>query len=201
MIIGLTGGIGSGKTTVAALFAQKGAFVIDTDVIARDVVQSDSPVLEAIRREFGDEIIRSDGELDRTALARIIFGDEAKRTRLNQLTHPEILKRVLAIIGAQPSDAIIVVVVPLLFESGFDRSCDRSVAVVASPDLRRHRLQERDGLSVSEVEARMLAQLPDAEYEKRADIIIRNEDNLTALGREVDRAWQTITVATRAESG
>ena len=201
MIIGLTGGIGSGKTTVAALFAQRGAFVIDTDLIARDVVKSDSPVLEAIRREFGDEIIRPDGELDRTSLARIIFGDEAKRTRLNQLTHPEILKRVLAIIGAQPSDAIVVVVVPLLFESGFDRSCDRSVAVVASPELRRHRLQERDGLSVSEVEARMRAQLPDTEYEKRADIIIRNEDNLTALGREVDRAWQTITGAARAESG
>jgi dephospho-CoA kinase len=195
MIIGLTGGIGSGKTTVAALFAQRGAFVIDTDVIAREIVQSDSPVLEAIRQEFGDEIILPDGSLDRPALARIIFGNEAKRTKLNQLTHPEILKRVLAIIGAQPSESIIVVVVPLLFESGFDRSCDRSVAVIASPELRRHRLQERDGLSVSEVEARMRTQLPDAEYEKRADIVVRNEDNLTALGREVDRAWQTITGA------
>jgi dephospho-CoA kinase len=201
MIIGLTGGIGSGKTTVAALFAQKGAFVIDTDLIAREVVQTDSPILEAIQREFGDEVIRSDGELDRTALARIIFADDAKRAKLNALTHPEILKRVLALIGAQPPDAIIVVVVPLLFESGFDRSCDRSVAVVASPELRRHRLQERDGLSVSEVEARMRAQLPDAEYEKRADIVIRNEDNLTALGREVDRAWLTLTGAARAESG
>jgi dephospho-CoA kinase len=200
MIIGLTGGIGSGKTTVAALFAQKGAFVIDTDLIARDVVQSDSPMLEAIRREFGDGVIRADGTLDRAALARVIFGDERKRAKLNALTHPEILKRVLAIIGAQPAGAIIVVVVPLLFESGFDRSCDRSVAVVASPELRRHRLQERDGLSVGEVEARMRAQLPDAEYEKRADIIIRNESNLTALGREVDRAWQTITGASRTES-
>jgi len=200
MIIGLTGGIGSGKTTVAALFAQKGALVIDTDVIARDVVQSDSPVLEAIRREFGDDVILSDGSLDRTALARIIFGDEAKRAKLNALTHPEILKRVLAIIGAQPVESIIVVVVPLLFESGFDGSCNRSIAVIASPELRRHRLQERDGLSVSEVEARMRAQLPDAEYEKRADIVIRNDDNLTALGREVDRAWQAISAA-RAASG
>jgi len=200
MIIGLTGGIGSGKTTVAALFAQKGALVIDTDVIARDVVQSDSPVLEAIRREFGDDVILSDGALDRTALARIIFGDEAKRAKLNALTHPEILKRVLAIIGAQPVESIIVVVVPLLFESGFDGSCNRSIAVIASPELRRHRLQERDGLSVSEVEARMRAQLPDAEYEKRADIVIRNDDNLTALGREVDRAWQAISAA-RAASG
>lgn len=192
MIIGLTGGIGAGKTTVAALLASKGAFVVDTDVIARDVVVPASPALEAIRREFGDAVIRRDGTLDRPALARIIFGDEAKRNKLNELTHPEILKRVLAIIGAQPADTIIVAVVPLLFESGFDRSCDQTVAVVASPDIRRARLQERDGVSGSEIESRMKAQLPDAEYERRAGIIIRNEGNLTALGREVDRAWETL---------
>lgn len=192
MIIGLTGGIGAGKTTVAALMAQKGAFVIDTDVIARDVVGPASPALEAIRREFGEELILPDGSLDRQALARIIFGDDAKRVKLNQLTHPEILKRVLAIVGTKPPDAIIVAVVPLLFESAFDRSCDKTVAVVASPELRRLRLQERDGISGTEVEARMRAQLPDAEYERRAGIVIRNEGNLTALGREVDRAWEKI---------
>ncbi len=192
MIIGLTGGIGSGKTTVAALLAQKGAFVIDTDVIAREVVEPNNPALEAIRREFGDRVIRPDGTLDRAALARIIFGDENKRSKLNELTHPEILKRVLAIVGTQPADAIIVAVVPLLFESGFDRSCDQTVAVVASPELRRARLQERDGISGSEIEARMKAQLPDAEYERRAGVVIRNEGNLTALGREVDRAWETL---------
>ncbi|HEV2038047.1 MAG TPA: dephospho-CoA kinase [Candidatus Eremiobacteraceae bacterium] len=193
MIIGLTGGIGSGKTTVAALFAQKGALVIDTDLIARDVVNTGSPVLESIRREFGDKVILVDGTLDRQALARIIFSDEAMRVKLNALTHPEILKRVLAIIGAQPPGATIVVVVPLLFESGFERSCDRSVAVIAPPEMRRKRLQDRDGLSGSDVEARMRAQLPPGEYERRADVIIRNDDNLTALGREVDRAWEKLT--------
>ena len=197
MIIGLTGGIGAGKTTVAALMAQKGAFVVDTDLIARDVVEPNSPALEAIRREFGDAVLRADGTLDRPALARIIFGDESKRAKLNELTHPEILKRVLAIIGAQPADAIIVAVVPLLFESGFDRSCDQTVAVVASPEIRRARLQERDAISGSEVEARMKAQLPDAEYERRAGVLIRNEGNLTALGREVDRAWETLTSKAR----
>jgi dephospho-CoA kinase len=195
MIIGLTGGIGSGKTTVAALFAKKGAFVVDTDVIAREVVLPESPALEAIQREFGDGVIKADGSLDRPALARIIFGDEAKRAKLNELTHPEILKRVLAIIGAQPAGAIIVTVVPLLFESGFDRSCDKTVAVVASPGLRRARLQERDGITGTEVEARMRAQLPDAEFERRAEIVIRNEENLTALGREVDRAWDKLVGA------
>lgn len=197
MIIGLTGGIGAGKSTVAALLEQKGAFVVDTDLIARDVVAPQSPALEAIRREFGDGVIRPDGTLDRAALGRIIFGDEAKRNKLNELTHPEILKRVLAIVGAQPADTIIVAVVPLLFESGFDRSCNQTVAVVASPEIRRARLQERDGTTGSEIEARMKAQLPDAEFERRAGVVIRNEGNLTALGREVDRAWDTLVGAAK----
>ena len=192
MIVGLTGGIGSGKTTVAAMFAQRGAQVIDTDVIAREIVQRPSAVLDQIRAEFGSTVIRADGSLDRPALARIIFADDKQRTKLNHITHPEILKRVLAHITAQPPGAVVVVVVPLLFESGFDHSCDRSVAVVASPDVRRSRLQERDGISGTDVEARMRAQLPDAEYERRADIVIRNEENLTALGREVDRAWEKL---------
>lgn len=199
MIIGLTGGIGSGKTTVAALLAQKGAFVIDTDIIAREVMQPSGPLLATVRREFGDGVIREDGELDRPALARIIFSDDAKRTRLNEITHPEILKRVLAIIGTQPPSAMIVVVVPLLFESGFEHSCDRVIVVLAPPELRRQRLQERDGISSSGVEARMRAQLPASEYEQRADIIIRNDGNLTALGREVDRAWEKlVSSASRA---
>jgi dephospho-CoA kinase len=195
MIIGLTGGIGSGKTTVAALLAKKGAFVIDTDVIAREVVEPNSPALEAIQREFGDHVIRADGTLDRAALARLIFGDETKRIKLNELTHPEILKRVLALMGTQPPEALVVAVVPLLFESGFDRSCDHTVAVVAPPDVRRARLQERDGISGTEVEARMKAQLPDGEYERRAEHVIRNEGNLTALGREVDRLWEALAAA------
>lgn len=192
MIVGLTGGIGSGKTTVAALFAQKGAFVIDTDVIAREVVAAPSPLVDGIRSEFGDAVIDSDGHIDRPALARIIFTDEHKRLRLNQLMHPEILKRVLAAIGTQSPSTVIVVVVPLLFESEFESNCDRVVAVIAPPDLRRQRIAERDGLTGTEIEARMRAQLPETEYERRADIIVRNDGNLTALGREVDKAWEKI---------
>lgn len=192
MIVGLTGGIGSGKTTVAALFAQKGAFVIDTDVIAREVVAPPSPLVEVIRREFGDAVIGTDGHVDRPALARIIFGNEQKRLRLNQLMHPAILKRVLSAIGTQSPSTVIVIVVPLLFESEFESNCDRVVAVIAPPDLRRQRIAERDGLTGTEIEARMRAQLPEAEYERRADVIVRNEGNLTALGREVDKAWEKI---------
>lgn len=193
MIVGLTGGIGSGKTTVAALFAQKGAFVIDTDAIAREIVAAPSPLFDVIRQEFGENVIGADGQLDRPALARIIFNDEHKRARLNQLTHPEILKRVLGAIGTQPHSTIVVVVVPLLFESEFASNCDRVVAVVAPPDVRRQRIAERDGLTGTEIEARMRAQLPESEYERRSDIIVRNEGNLTALGREVDKAWDQLT--------
>jgi dephospho-CoA kinase len=193
VIVGLTGGIGSGKTTVAALFAQKGAFIIDTDALAREVVRPPSPQLQAIRAEFGSEIIGADGQLERDALARIIFSDERKRAKLNELMHPEILKRVLGLIGSQPPSKVVVVVVPLLFESNFERNCDRVVAVVAPPDLRRQRIAERDGLTGSEIEARMRTQLPESEYERRADVIVRNDGNLTALGHEVDRAWEKIT--------
>jgi dephospho-CoA kinase len=193
MIVGLTGGIGSGKTTVAALFGQKGAFVIDTDEIAREVVRPPSSLLQTLRAEFGESVVGDDGQLDRNALARMIFSDERKRTRLNQLMHPEILKRVLSLIGTQPPNRVVVVVVPLLFESNFESNCDRVVAVIAPPDIRRQRIAERDGLTGSDIEARMRAQLPDAQYEQRADILVRNDGNLTALGHEVDRAWEKIS--------
>jgi dephospho-CoA kinase len=192
LIVGLTGGIGSGKTTVAALFAQKGAVVIDTDIIARDVVAAPGPLLDAVRHAFGDAVIGPDGRLDRPALARLIFSDEAKRNKLNELMHPAILKRVLSAIGAAPPGAVVVVVVPLLFEARFEGNCDHVVAVVASPELRRQRIAERDGLTGTEIEARMRAQLPESEYEKRADILVRNDGNLTSLGREVDAAWKKI---------
>jgi dephospho-CoA kinase len=192
LIVGLTGGIGSGKTTVAALLAQKGAVVIDTDVIAREIVATPGPLLDAVRQEFGDVVIGPDGRLDRPALARVIFNDESKRNKLNALMHPAILKRVLSGISAAPAGSVVVVVVPLLFEARFEVNCDRVVAVVAPPELRRQRIAERDGLSGTEIEARMRAQLPESEYEKRADIVVRNEGNLTALGREVDKAWEKI---------
>lgn len=192
MIVGLTGSIGSGKSTVAALLAQKGAVIVDTDVIAREVVEPPSPVLDAIRGAFGPEVLLPDGRLDRAALARLVFEDEARRARLNELTHPAILKRVLSIIGSQPPEVVVVAVVPLLFESGFERNCDCVVAVTAPPDVRRARLQERDGLTASQIAARMRAQLPDEEYRVRADIVIENDSTLTALGREVDRAWEAV---------
>ncbi len=189
MIIGLTGGIGAGKSAVADLFKREGAVVIDTDVIAREVVVPPSPVLDALAAEFGSTIIQADGTLDRRALAAAVFGDLGRETKLNAITHPAIRARTLALIEAQPPDAVVVVVVPLLFQSGFARYSDRTISVIAPADVRRRRLLARDGASESEIDARMAAQLPDAEYERRADVVIRNTGDVAALEREFAAAW------------
>jgi dephospho-CoA kinase len=192
VIIGLTGGIGAGKSTVAAMLAELGASVIDTDAIAREVVQPPSPVLDAIKAEFGPGVINPDGTLKRDELGRLVFADAAKRKRLNELTHPAILKATLERIAAQPREATIVVVVPLLFESGFERNCDAVIAVTAGAAIRRARIAARDGLKPEEIEARLLAQLPDAEYDRRATIAVRNDGDKETLRRQVAQAWEKI---------
>jgi len=192
MIVGLTGAIGAGKSTVARLLAERGAIVVDTDAIARAVVEPPSPLLDSIARIFGPEMIGPGGRLDRARLARKVFADDEQRRRLNELFHPEILKRTLAEIGRHPSSAIVVVVVPLLFESDFERNCQVTVAVVASADARRRRVLERGGITEEDAAARMRTQLPDDEYARRAQIVIANEGDFQALEREVSAAWQKI---------
>jgi dephospho-CoA kinase len=194
VVIGLTGGIGSGKSTVAALLAKRGARIVDTDEVAREVVQPGSPVLDAISYEFGQDVLASNGTLDRTALARIVFADPRKRELLNQLTHPAIRSRTLELIDDPRSDEVVVVVVPLLFETGFDAQCDRTIAVVADPDVRRTRAAARDAVSEESVAARISAQLSDEEYEGRADHIIRNDGDQEHLARQIEKLWPKLTV-------
>src|ERR1700681_194138 len=146
MIIGLTGGIGAGKSAVADFFSRKGATIIDTDRIAREVVAPPSPVLDALVAEFGPGILRADGTLDRAALARAAFGDRDRESRLNQITHPAIRERTLAAMRALPASAMVVVVVPLLLQSGFDSYCDQVVSVVAPRAQRVERAMLRDGI-------------------------------------------------------
>jgi dephospho-CoA kinase len=189
MIIGLTGGIGAGKSAVADFFSRNGATIIDTDRIARDVVAPPSPVLDTLVAEFGPGILRADGTLDRTALAGVVFGDRERESRLNQITHPAIRERTLTAMREHPASAVVVVVVPLLFQSGFDTYCDQVVSVVAPRAQRAERAMRRDGITKDQVEKRMAAQLSDEEYEKRADIVIRNDGDLDALERAVDEAW------------
>lgn len=192
MIIGLTGGIGAGKSAVADFFSRKGATIIDTDVIAREVVQPPSAVLDALAAEFGVAILKPDGSLDRTALAAAVFGDRQREARLNELTHPAIRARTIDAMTALPESAMVVVVVPLLSQSGFDALCDCVVSVVAPRALRMKRVMHRDGISGAHVEDRMAAQLSDAEYEQRADIVIHNEGDLAALESACVEAWSEL---------
>jgi len=146
-------------------------------------------VLDAISYEFGPDVRAADGTLDRTALGRIVFADPRKRELLNQLTHPAIRARTLELINEPAPDETVVVVVPLLFESGFDGYCDRTVAVVADEDVRRTRAAARDAVSEESVAARISAQLSDEEYARRADHVIRNDGDQEHLVRQVEALW------------
>lgn len=195
MIVGLTGGIGAGKSAVAGLLAERGATIVDTDVIAREVVEPPSPVLEKIADEFGPSVIAPDGALNREALAAIVFTDDERRRRLNEITHPEILKRVLARIGGYPPSATVVVVVPLLFESGFDRNCNAVIAVTAPESIRVARVMKRDRMSEADVRARMRVQLAESGYEGKATWIVRNDRDEAALEAEIEKLWPALSKA------
>ena len=192
MIVGLTGGIGAGKSAVARRLERHGAVVIDTDAIAREVVEPNSPVLERIRDAFGPSVLRGDGRLDRAALAKVVFADQARREILNQITHPEILKRVLARIGTYPPSAVVVVVAPLLYESGFDRNCDAVVAVTAPEELRVDRVMRRDGANAEDVRPRIRAQLDEEERAARATFVVPNEGDEAALDGAVEDLWNRL---------
>ena len=143
-------------------------------------------------QEFGAGILAADGNLDRAELARLSLGDKRKQARINELTHPEIARRALEEIKRYRRDDVVIVLAPLLFESGFDRHCDLVVAVVAPAGVRAERLKEKGELTPEDIAARMRAQLSDEEFERRAQIVIRNDSDLRALEGEVETAWTTI---------
>jgi dephospho-CoA kinase len=179
MRVGLTGGIGSGKSAVAKLFEEFGAFVIDTDALAREASAPNGDGFLAIAHEW-PEVIRR-GALDRGALADIVFADPAARERLNAILHPVI--RQMA--GERERNArpgqLVVHVVPLLFETGYDRLVDRSIVVVSPPEARVARVVARDRLDESRVRARMEAQIAPKEARARADYVVENDADLSTL--------------------
>jgi dephospho-CoA kinase len=179
MLAGLTGGIGSGKSAVAAYFHSFGALIIDTDLIAREAVAPNSDGFLQIARAWPETI--RDGELDRGALADIVFADPAQRERLNAIVHPHV-RRIAAERSAHASPGQVVVhVVPLLFETGYDRLVDRTVVVTAPFDQRLRRVEARDGLSADAIEQRMAAQLAPERAVQLADFAIANDGSLDQL--------------------
>ncbi len=196
--IGLTGNIGSGKSVVARLFAERGAAVIDADVLARAATE-DPAVLRELAATFGETIVK-DGKLMRAHLASVVFDNPEARAELNAIIHPWVGRereaRTAALAAQTSSPAVIVHDVPLLFEVGLDAEMDKVVVVDAPLELRVARVTSRSGLTKAEVRARDAAQLPLAEKVRRADFVIDNSKSLESSARQVDRVWRALTADT-----
>lgn len=183
--IGLTGGIASGKSMVADLFANHGAALVDTDVIAREVVAPGEPGLEAVRKLFGPDVLTSTGELDRRALRAVVFADDTKRRHLEDALHPLIRARTLERLAAARGPYAIVVV-PLLVETDFAQLVDRVLVVDCRVETQLARLLQRDGLSPSEAEAMIAAQADRESRLAAADDVIDNSGSIDATRAQVD---------------
>ena len=195
MRVGLTGGIGSGKSAVAELLRAHGARIIDTDVLSRQVVAPGGEALAAIARRW-PQAIAPDGTLDRPALAAIVFADAQARAELNALLHPRIRELALAQAAqAQPGE-VVVFVVPLLFESDFWKLCDKTVAVTAPLEQRMRRIVERDAASAEHARARMAAQIDPGQARRRADYVVENDGTLADLRARVDVLWGALSACT-----
>ncbi|HTD37150.1 MAG TPA: dephospho-CoA kinase [Candidatus Limnocylindrales bacterium] len=177
--VGLTGGIGSGKSAVAAVFAERGATVIDADVLAREVVAPGSEGLHEIAALW-PHAVGAGGALDRAALAALVFADEAARAKLNAITHPRVRARAEELEREAP-DGLVVHVIPLLFEGDYWRRCEKTVVVIAPAEARIARVIARDALERQAVERRMAAQIDPALARTRADYIVENDGDLGAL--------------------
>ncbi|SDQ17886.1 dephospho-CoA kinase [Microbacterium sp. cf332] len=194
-LIALTGGIASGKSTIARRLAELGAIVVDADAIVRDVQGAGSPVLDAIAAEFGPTVVSADGELDRPALAAVVFVDPAARERLNAIVHPAVRaesQRRFDDALAAPG-AVVVYDVPLLVEARVDDPWDLIVVAHAPAALRRERLHRLRGMSLEEADRRISSQVDDEQRLAIADVVIDTAGDLASTREQVDRLWARIT--------
>jgi dephospho-CoA kinase len=190
LMIGLTGGIGAGKTAVARRLTELGAIVIDSDVVAREVVAAGTSGRDDVVAAFGDAVVGSDGELDRAALGRIVFADPEARRRLEGIVHPRVRARVAEIVATSPPDAVVVNDVPLLVESNLAAAYDLVVVVLADEPTRVRRLVRERGLSEADARARIAAQATDEQRRAVADVVIVNDGDLDNLRATVDAVWR-----------
>jgi dephospho-CoA kinase len=186
--IGLTGGIGSGKSTVSALLAARGAVVIDADRIAREVVEPGTAGLAAVVEAFGAGVLTGDGSLDRPALAAVVFADPEARKRLDGIVHPLVRARSAELAAAAPDDAVVVHDVPLLVETGQAGAYDLVLVVQAAPEIRVDRLVRR-GLTEEDARARIAVQATDEQRRAAADVVLVNDGTPEDLAGQVDRFW------------
>jgi dephospho-CoA kinase len=194
-IVGLTGGIASGKSTVARMLVELGAPVVDADALARRVVEPGQPAWEDIVREFGRDVLLPDGAIDRKKLGEIVFGDDARRRRLNAITHPRIATASQADVAAHAAAGAPVVIyeAALLVENGIHRGLDGLIVVACSPAEQLRRLMARDGLDEAAARARIAAQLPLEDKLEAATFVVDTSGPCDATRRQVETVWRTLT--------
>jgi dephospho-CoA kinase len=187
IVIGLTGGIGSGKSTVASLLADRGAMVVDADAIAREVVEPGGPAFALILERFGDEVLAADGTLKRASLAEIVFRDQKARRALEGITHPAIQAEMARQLADAPAESVVVLDIPLLKAK---REPMAGVIVVDTPEeVAVRRLVERRGFDPGDARRRIAAQISREERRAIADVVIDNSGTVAQLDEEIDRVW------------
>ncbi len=195
--VALTGGIGSGKSTVAEFLDELGAFVIDSDQLARDVVERGTPGYEAVLAAFGDDIL-TDGEINRAKLAEIVFKDAAARATLESIIHPLVRDAAEKTVRNLPSDAVVINQIPLLVETDGAKRFDFVITVSADEDVRRRRLIER-GMKDYEITKRLAAQVDDTAREAIAHFVIRNNSSIEELRQAIQVLWRNELLPRRTE--
>lgn len=199
--VGLTGGIGSGKSEVSRRLAERGAVVVDADKLAREVVAPGTPGLDAVVREFGPEVLGPDGSLDRERLGEIVFADPAKRGLLNGIVHPLVGERAQQLFEAAPPDAIVVYDVPLLVENDLAGLYDVVVVVDVPVETQLDRLVRLRGMPDDQARARIAAQAARERRRAVADVVIHNDGSLDRLYRQVDDLWKVLLERRAARGG
>ena len=195
-IIGLTGGIASGKSTVAKMLEDKGAHILDADKLAREAVEPDQPAWQEIVNWLGQSILLPDRSIDREKLGSAVFKDRRMLEKLNKIVHPWVGSRFLSLseeIKKQDPDAILVYDIPLLIEAGMQKLVDHILLVYVPQEIQLARLQQRDGLSLTDAQMRIRAQMPIGEKKKHAHTVIDNSGTLAKTSEQVDHFWQKIT--------
>jgi len=199
--VGLTGGIGAGKSEVSRRLASYGAVVIDADAVAREVVAPGTPGLAEVVREFGRDVLRPDGSLDRDRLGELVFADESLRRKLNAIIHPRVGERMAELERQAGGAPVIVHDVPLLAENHLAGSFDEVVVVDVPPRIQAERLARERGMPRAQAEARMRAQASREERLAIATIVVDNSGSLAELGREVGELWAELRRRAKAARG
>jgi dephospho-CoA kinase len=192
-IIGLTGNIACGKSTVRGMLAEHGAATLDADALVHELYLPGDPVFRAVVDAFGDDIVAADGTLDRRALGRKVFGDPDALARLEGLTHPAVIERTWQWVARQTTPVVVVDAVKLI-EAGIVDGCDALWVVTCPLDEERRRLMTRPGMTDAEADRRLAAQAPEAEKVARADVVIDNGGTREATRAQIDRAWASLPI-------